>query len=171
MNYFLAHREPWQDPAGFCYFFFHFPEVRPPKAVWTILPAGLRWLRLAPPDNPGSTPRWRPVCPRSVVVRATHRSTGRLSAPRRWLAAVGLSAAIVLVPSPASAEAPKEEAVSTFFFGLSAGVLTLVYTPLKLVYATAAIPVSGLAWLWSVGDSEPNRTARSSRPLAARHRR
>ena len=87
-------------------------------------------------------------------MRATHRSIGRPSAPRRWLAAVGLSAAIALVPSSARADALKEEAVSTFFFGLSAGVLTLVYTPVKLVYATAAIPVSGLAWLWSVGDSE-----------------
>lgn len=87
-------------------------------------------------------------------MRATHESIGRPRAPRRWLAAVALGAAIGLVPSPASSEAPKEEVGSTFLFGLGAGLLTLVYTPLKLVYATAAIPVSGLTWMWSVGDSE-----------------
>ena len=87
-------------------------------------------------------------------MRATRGSTGRLRALRGWLVAVALGTAIGLVPSPASAGAPKDDAGTTFLFGLSAGLLTLVYTPLKLVYATAAIPVSGLVWVWSVGDSE-----------------
>ena len=54
----------------------------------------------------------------------------------------------------AGAEAPRNEAGTTFLFGLGAGLLTLVYTPLKLVYATTAIPISGLVWVWSVGDAE-----------------
>ncbi len=88
-------------------------------------------------------------------MRATDRSTGRPRALRGWLATVVLSAAMGLFPSPpASAELGEEGAASSFFFGMSAGLLTLVYTPLKVLYATAAIPVSGLAYLWSVGDSD-----------------
>ncbi len=86
-------------------------------------------------------------------MRATDGSTGRPRALRGWLAAVALGTAIGLVPSPANAEVGEDGAVSSFFFGISAGLLTLVYTPLKVLYATAAIPVSGLAYLWSVGDS------------------
>ena len=87
-------------------------------------------------------------------MRATERSTGSPRAPCRWLAAVGLAVTIGLLPSPATAETGEGGAASSFFFGMTAGLLTLVYTPIKVVYAVTAIPVSGLTYVWSVGDSE-----------------
>jgi hypothetical protein len=58
--------------------------------------------------------------------------------------------------SPGSATAQQEDdgEVSTFFVGLGAGICTLVYTPLKVVYALTALPMSGLVYIWSVGDTE-----------------
>ena len=38
--------------------------------------------------------------------------------------------------------------------GMTSGLLTLVYTPLKLVYAVAALPLGAATYMWSVGDSE-----------------
>ena len=96
-------------------------------------------------------------------MRDSDRSAATPRARRRWLAAIAIAVAIGLVPSPVSAEAEAEgegeeqeggAAVATFFMGMTSGLLTLVYTPLKLVYATAAIPLAGATYLWSVGNTE-----------------
>ncbi|MEE2674370.1 MAG: hypothetical protein VX466_11275 [Myxococcota bacterium] len=93
-------------------------------------------------------------------MRPSDRSTANSRLRGRWFAVVVTAAAIAMAPSPATAEGEieKEEegggAVGTFFLGMTSGLLTLVYTPLKVVYATAAIPLSGVTYLWSVGNSE-----------------
>ena len=93
-------------------------------------------------------------------MRASHRSSRSPRARRRWLAAIAFAVTIGLIASPASAEAEPEEeeeggeAVGTFFMGMTSGLLTLVYTPLKLVYAVAALPLGAATYMWSVGDSE-----------------
>lgn len=73
---------------------------------------------------------------------------------RRCVASALLVAAIVLAPAAARAESNDDGAVSRFGVGLGAGLCTLVYTPLKLVYAMAAFPMGALVYLWSVGDTE-----------------
>lgn len=78
-------------------------------------------------------------------------------AVRLWLSAV--LAALVLSASPAWASAdPREQGAGTHFLvGIAAGFLTLLYTPIKIVYATASLPVGGLVYTWSLGDMEMTR--------------
>jgi hypothetical protein len=38
--------------------------------------------------------------------------------------------------------------------GVGSALCTIVYSPLKIVYATTGLVVTGLAFLWSFGDSE-----------------
>jgi hypothetical protein len=38
--------------------------------------------------------------------------------------------------------------------GVGAALCTLVYSPVKVVYATGGLVVSGLAWLWTLGDGD-----------------
>jgi hypothetical protein len=70
------------------------------------------------------------------------------------LAIAVLALAITAVPIPAVAEGDEGGAFSKFAVGIGAGLSTLVYTPLKVVYALTAIPISGLVYMWSVGNTE-----------------
>ncbi len=70
------------------------------------------------------------------------------------LAIAVLALAITAVPIPALAENDEGGAFSKFAIGIGAGISTLVYTPLKVVYALTAIPISGLVYMWSVGNTE-----------------
>ncbi len=70
------------------------------------------------------------------------------------LAAVLLAIALLGTPSTLHADSDEESASARFFWGLGSGICTLLYTPLKVVYAASAIPVGGLVYLWSVGDAE-----------------
>lgn len=88
-------------------------------------------------------------------MRASQRPIRNAVAARRWVAALTLSATLGLLPAPASGQVRSDESeATTFFFGFGAGLCTLVYTPLKVVYAAAALPLSGLVYMWSVGDTE-----------------
>jgi hypothetical protein len=69
------------------------------------------------------------------------------------LAALAL-AGVLLAPPTAHAEAEDSGPLSKFFFGITAAVCTLVYTPLKITYAVTSIPMSGLVYMWSVGNTE-----------------
>ena len=81
--------------------------------------------------------------------------------PRR-LAALLLAIALTAAPCTALAGSEDSGASSKFFFGITAAICTLVYTPLKIVYAVAALPMSGLVYMWSVGNTEmTERVARS----------
>lgn len=74
--------------------------------------------------------------------------------PLRRLASLLLVALLLGAPAPARAESEDSSPITKFFFGLSAAVCTLVYTPLKIGYAITSIPMSGLVYMWSVGNTE-----------------
>jgi hypothetical protein len=79
-------------------------------------------------------------------------SSRRLPAIGRTLAAASLALSITAAPVPAAAEG--DGAISKFFVGIGAGICTLVYTPLKVAYALTALPMGGLVYMWSVGNTE-----------------
>ncbi len=60
----------------------------------------------------------------------------------------------VLAWAPVSASAEEEESLAyEGSVGIGAAIITLVYSPLKVVYATGGLVVSSLAWIWTMGDS------------------
>ena len=64
-----------------------------------------------------------------------------------------LAIALLLAMAPPSARAEEEGPAYSALVGIGAAVCTLVYSPLKVVYATGGSVVSGLAWLWTLGDT------------------
>ena len=74
------------------------------------------------------------------------------------LASLAMALALVLVlagtPPPAFAEKEESGPIGKFLFGIGAGVCTLAYTPLKIVYAVASLPLGGLVYMFSVGNTE-----------------
>ena len=76
------------------------------------------------------------------------------TSPRRTAALALALALFVVAPPPAAAAGEDETALARFGWGLGAGLCTLVYTPVKVVYAATAIPLGGLVWIFSVGDAE-----------------
>jgi len=66
----------------------------------------------------------------------------------RAAAAAGASA-LLLLPGPAAAE---ESLTQDVGLGALSAICTLVYTPLKIAYATGGTGVALLVWIWSVGD-------------------
>jgi len=80
----------------------------------------------------------------------------RVSGPalRRVLASAIVAGTIALTPASVRAESNDDGAISRFGTGLGAGICTLVYTPVKVVYAMAAFPMAALVYLWSVGNVE-----------------
>lgn len=75
---------------------------------------------------------------------------------RSLAAAVAIVALATLAASPAVAAGdPRDQGAGTHFaVGLGAGLLTLLYTPIKIVYATTSLPLGGLVYCFSVGDME-----------------
>jgi hypothetical protein len=77
---------------------------------------------------------------------------------RALLPALALATLLWLHPFPARADTSAAEAG----VGIAAGLCSLVYAPVKIVYALGGGMVGGLAWLLSGGDSavsEPIFTA------------
>jgi hypothetical protein len=60
----------------------------------------------------------------------------------------------LLVPLPALARNSDQSAAYSAATGLGATLCTLVYTPLKIVYAGGGSLISGLAWMWTLGDKD-----------------
>ena len=89
-----------------------------------------------------------------MLVRVSQRTRGSRRARIRHIAAVAAAFALAGVLSPSGAQADESASNSGFFFGTSSGILTLVYTPVKLAYAAASIPVGGLVYVWTAGNSE-----------------
>jgi hypothetical protein len=77
----------------------------------------------------------------------------RRGARRLFLSAL-LATTVCVAPGSARAESEESGPVTKFFFGITAAVCTLVYTPLKIVYAVTSMPVSGLVYTFSVGNTE-----------------
>lgn len=73
---------------------------------------------------------------------------------RRLLRSGLLVLALALAAAPTRGRAEDESVAYEGVVGVSAALCTLIYSPLKVVYATSGIVVSGLSWLWSMGDTE-----------------
>lgn len=80
----------------------------------------------------------------------------RLGLPAARVAAALLAAFLVLAPPAARADDDGEYESSgyTAVTGVGAALCTLLYTPLKVVYAGGGSVISGLAWLWTVGNTD-----------------
>lgn len=70
-------------------------------------------------------------------------------------ASVLLACLIVLGTSPAAAQS--DSAGSEAGFGILAGLCSLVYAPVKVVYALGGGLVGGFAWIFSAGDNDVAR--------------
>jgi hypothetical protein len=90
-------------------------------------------------------------------VRGAPRRGGAAAVPRRpslprIVCVLALAAA--LAAAPASARAQDDESLAyEGLVGVGAALVTLVYSPVKVAYATGGLAISGLAWLWTGGDS------------------
>jgi hypothetical protein len=126
---------------------FHFQGTPAPT------PSGLCWRALAVAPVSPPTDQASPEPCRGALVRTI---SGRL---RRWLSAVLAACLLLFAASPAWASSdPREQGAGTHFLvGLGAGVLTLLYTPVKIIYAATSIPIGGLVYTWSIGDMEMAR--------------
>ncbi len=89
----------------------------------------------------------RPAGRRDAGVRA-----GRSAV--RVLAVAGLAFALAAAPGAAFAEAGAKGTAKAAGLGFASGICSLVYAPLKIVYATGGLIVGGMAWAFSGGDSE-----------------
>lgn len=69
----------------------------------------------------------------------------------RWLASLAAAAMLTAMTQPAQANQPTT--MKDAMLGIGSGLCTLVYTPVKIVYATAGTAVGGLVWLFSAGHS------------------
>ncbi len=76
-----------------------------------------------------------------------HQST------RRVLASAALAALLALAPATAFAEQQRGMGASAGL-GIGSAFASLVYAPVKLVYAIGGCVVGGLAWAFSGGDND-----------------
>lgn len=60
----------------------------------------------------------------------------------------------LLAPLSAPAAQGDESTAYNAATGIGSTLCTLVYTPLKVVYAAGGSLVSGLAWMWTLGDKD-----------------
>jgi hypothetical protein len=74
------------------------------------------------------------------------------SSSRATRAALALAVAVALAPGAARAEEESSLAYDGLV-GVGSVVCTLVYSPLKVAYAAGGLVVSGLAWMWTLGDT------------------
>ena len=75
--------------------------------------------------------------------------------------AVALACALAL--SPGAARGEEDSTVAYSVGGISAGLCTLVYTPIKIVYAAGGLVAAPLVYLYSAGNGEATvRVARTS---------
>jgi hypothetical protein len=68
-----------------------------------------------------------------------------------FVATLALAAALILAPVAARAE--EESLAYVGIVGVGSVICTLVYSPIKVAYAATGLVVSGLAWMWTLGDT------------------
>ncbi len=71
----------------------------------------------------------------------------------RTLVALQLGIALLAAAPPAWAQQEDESVAFEGVVGVGAAICTLVYSPLKVAYAIGGSVVSGLAWMWTLGDT------------------
>ena len=77
---------------------------------------------------------------------------GRRS-PIRAMIALQLGIALLAAAPAARAQQEDESAAFEGVVGIGSAICTLVYSPLKVAYAIGGSVVSGLAWMWTLGDT------------------
>lgn len=82
--------------------------------------------------------------------------TQRPSFFRRALAL--LTAGLALSGAPAAASVEDQSLVWEGGFGAAAAVASLLYSPVKLVYAVGGIALGGVSFLWTWGDRDTLKT-------------
>ncbi|MCG8588708.1 MAG: hypothetical protein MJE66_05405 [Proteobacteria bacterium] len=81
------------------------------------------------------------------------RTAARKAAGLRTRAIATASAAL-LAGVPLAASADVADMAKDAGLGAGSALVTLVYAPVKLMYATGGLLVGGLAWIFSGGDGE-----------------
>ncbi len=71
----------------------------------------------------------------------------------RTLIALQLGIAVLAAAPAAQAQQEDESVAFEGVVGVGAAICTLVYSPLKVAYAIGGSVVSGLAWMWTLGDT------------------
>jgi len=72
----------------------------------------------------------------------------------RRLGALLVALALLSTPLPGLAAEPPESAAYSGLTGAGAALCTLLYGPLKVAYALGGTVISGLAWAWTLGDTD-----------------
>jgi hypothetical protein len=91
----------------------------------------------------------------AAVAHVAARGSLRGAMRGRRAVVVALMAALILAgPTAAWAESRSQAIAKDGGLGFGAALATLVYAPVKVVYATGGLIVGGLAWAFSGGDSE-----------------
>jgi hypothetical protein len=95
--------------------------------------------------------------------RATEGKEGKVGQQpgRQWgralkRSAVSCTLAVLLLSAPPLVPAARAESGLAYegFIGLSSAIASLVYSPLKIVYAVGGTAVSTVALLWTFGSTE-----------------
>ncbi len=73
---------------------------------------------------------------------------------RRALCSLLCALAIALAPGIGLAESDSLDAAKEGGIGIASALTSLVYGPVKVVYATGGAVIAGFAWVFSGGDSE-----------------
>lgn len=77
-----------------------------------------------------------------------------LGAGLRRALAVGLTACVLASPSVVLAGDHTKEVSKESGMGAAAALSSLVYSPVKLVYAVGGLVIGSLAWVFTAGDTE-----------------
>ncbi|MBY0400331.1 hypothetical protein K2X89_08555 [Myxococcota bacterium] len=77
-----------------------------------------------------------------------------LGATGRRLLAVGLAACLLASPSVVFAGDHTKEVSKESGMGAAAALTSLVYSPVKLVYAVGGLVIGSLAWVFTAGDTD-----------------
>ncbi len=71
----------------------------------------------------------------------------------RTLVALQLGIALLAAAPAAWARQEDESVAFEGVVGVGAAICTLIYSPFKVAYAIGGSVVSGLAWMWTLGDT------------------
>lgn len=72
----------------------------------------------------------------------------------RWCRGLAACVLVVALAAPARAEDGEPSTAYNGMVGVAAALCTIVYSPLKVVYAGTGLVVTGLGFLWSFGDGD-----------------
>ncbi|MEZ4330639.1 MAG: hypothetical protein R3F35_02725 [Myxococcota bacterium] len=92
-------------------------------------------------------------CPNEACARPQLGRARFGAGPGRRLAAIGMAVCLLASPSIALAGDHTAEVSKESGMGAAAALTSLVYSPVKLVYALGGLVVGSLAWVFTAGDT------------------